>query len=399
MDRGVGVLLRVEHPHQQVGELHQPVDLQVVGDLGGVVVGQVEQDHPVERVVLALGVEHRVAPRLVPRRDAEPVQQLVGTLAPPDAGGRPRRGRAAYADRGELEADQRVEGGGLARPGRARRSRRRCGRRTAGAGRPRAARRPRPRRPARRPGGRGRPRPRPPALRSGHRCRCPGSPASWPLRATMSQSSFRALHELRGLEAQVVDPTRRLAHLVGRARLEQQPVEEGNGNERAPRRAKRRRAPRGTAGRARPGSGPPGRRKPPRAASGRSTAEPPAIPASAPVTPAVWANTTIISATESPLTPKARNRAVLRLSAPSLRTISRTSSCQSRTARSARRRRSRDARPRSSPERGQQGPAGVALPPGRLGPLGRRPRRARGSASPARTRPRRSPARPAGACP
>ena len=48
VDRGVGVLLRVEHPHQQVGELDQPVDLEVVGDLGGVVVGQVEQHDAVE---------------------------------------------------------------------------------------------------------------------------------------------------------------------------------------------------------------------------------------------------------------------------------------------------------------------------------------------------------------
>ena len=45
VDRGVGVLLRVEHPDQQVGELHEPVHLEVVGHLGGVVVGQVEQDH------------------------------------------------------------------------------------------------------------------------------------------------------------------------------------------------------------------------------------------------------------------------------------------------------------------------------------------------------------------
>jgi hypothetical protein len=34
VDRCVRVLLRVEHPHQQVGELHDPVHLEVVGDLG-----------------------------------------------------------------------------------------------------------------------------------------------------------------------------------------------------------------------------------------------------------------------------------------------------------------------------------------------------------------------------
>ena len=48
------------------------------------------------------------------------------------------------------------------------------------------------------------------------------------------------------------------------------------------------------------------------------TALPPAMPTSAPVTPAVLAKTTTISATDRPLTPKARNRAVVRLSAPSV---------------------------------------------------------------------------------
>ena len=71
------------------------------------------------------------------------------------------------------------------------------------------------------------------------------------------------------------------------------------------------------------------------------------MPASAPVMPAVWAKTTTISATDSPLTPNARNRAVVRLSAPSLRTMSSTPCCHSRTARSASRRNSREARPRS----------------------------------------------------
>ena len=43
VDGGVGVLLRVEDPHHHVGELDEPVDLEVVGHLGGVVVGEVEQ--------------------------------------------------------------------------------------------------------------------------------------------------------------------------------------------------------------------------------------------------------------------------------------------------------------------------------------------------------------------
>ena len=119
VDRGVGVLLRVEHPDHQVGELDQPVDLEVVGDLGGVVVGQVEQDDALQRAVLLAEVEQRVAHDLVARGDAEVVQQLVGTLLAPHAGGRPRRRRTAYADRGELDTRERVERRRLARAGRA----------------------------------------------------------------------------------------------------------------------------------------------------------------------------------------------------------------------------------------------------------------------------------------
>ena len=94
VDRRVGVLLRVEHPHQQVGELDQPVDLEVVGDLGGVVVGEVEQHGAVEALVLPTGVEHGVPGDLVPGRDAEPLEQLGRAVGPPDAGGRPGRRRA-----------------------------------------------------------------------------------------------------------------------------------------------------------------------------------------------------------------------------------------------------------------------------------------------------------------
>ncbi len=117
--RRVGVLLRVEDPDHQVRDRHQPVDLEVVGHLGRVVVGQVEQDDAVELLVVARGVEHRVTHRLVPRRDAQPVQQLSGTRAPPHHGGGPRRRRPAHPHRGELQARQRVVRRGLAGAGRA----------------------------------------------------------------------------------------------------------------------------------------------------------------------------------------------------------------------------------------------------------------------------------------
>ena len=56
VDRGVGVLLRVEHPHQQVDQLDQPVDLEPVRHLGRVVVGQVEQHEPAQVVLRFPGV-------------------------------------------------------------------------------------------------------------------------------------------------------------------------------------------------------------------------------------------------------------------------------------------------------------------------------------------------------
>ena len=162
MDRGVGVLLRVEHPHQQVGEL-RPAGRPRGGGRPRWSRGRAGRAarRPSSSLVLAAaGVEHRVAGGLVPRRDAEPLEQLVGALAPPDAGGRPRGRRAADADGRELEPGQRVERRGLARPGRAgdrddgvvggepqpaggpvddRRGRRRRGRRRAARGRPSAA--------------------------------------------------------------------------------------------------------------------------------------------------------------------------------------------------------------------------------------------------------------------
>jgi hypothetical protein len=42
VQRGVGVFLRIDHPHEHVDQLDQPVDDQPVLDLGRVVVRQVE---------------------------------------------------------------------------------------------------------------------------------------------------------------------------------------------------------------------------------------------------------------------------------------------------------------------------------------------------------------------
>jgi hypothetical protein len=116
--RLVGVLLRVQHPDHQVRQHDQPLHLEVVAELGRVVVGEVEQDQALEVTRVTTGVEHGVARGLVPQRDAHPLEQVLGTLrAAPDAGAGPRRRRASYADRGQVETGQRVERRGLAGAG------------------------------------------------------------------------------------------------------------------------------------------------------------------------------------------------------------------------------------------------------------------------------------------
>ena len=115
VDRGVGVLLRVEHPDQQVGQLDQPLDLEVVRDLGGVVVGQVEQDQPSRSRVRG---RCRASSRAVTWcRFGMPSQSSSSrAVGAPGAGRGPRRGRPAYPDRGELEPGQGVEQRGLPEP-------------------------------------------------------------------------------------------------------------------------------------------------------------------------------------------------------------------------------------------------------------------------------------------
>jgi hypothetical protein len=119
VDRRVGVLLRIEHPHEQVGVAHEPVDLEVVRHLGGVVVGQVEQHQPLQVGVLGRRVEHAHPRHLVPLRDADPRQDLARTLRPPRTGEGPGGRGPLDADAGELEVGELVEQRRLARAGRA----------------------------------------------------------------------------------------------------------------------------------------------------------------------------------------------------------------------------------------------------------------------------------------
>ena len=106
-----------------------------------------------------------------------------------------------------------------------------------------------------------------------------------------------------GTIAHVVDPSRRRAQLVGRLRVEGQGVEQVD----VPRPlgvdqladAEGRATLLARSARLRTAWSP----KTASSSFCPSTAEPPAMPTSAPVSPAVWENTTTISATDSPLTP------------------------------------------------------------------------------------------------
>ena len=154
--------------------------------------GRSRSTTPCSCVVLAAAGEHRVAGHLVAGRDAEPLEELLGALAAPDAGGGPRGGRAADADGGELELGQRVERRRLARAGGA-------GQRDDGVLRRQleAAGGPVDDSPGRRRGSRRRRdparRPRPArGLARVHRCQNSGRPASWPPRARTTCSPSTA---------------------------------------------------------------------------------------------------------------------------------------------------------------------------------------------------------------
>ena len=91
MQRGVGVLLRLDHPEDEVGEPDDTLRLEPVRRLDRVEVGEVEQHEPGEPV--------RVDP--VAAGDLEPVEQRVAALAPDGRLPRRRR-RPAAADNRQL---------------------------------------------------------------------------------------------------------------------------------------------------------------------------------------------------------------------------------------------------------------------------------------------------------
>ena len=91
--RGVGVLLRIEHPDEDVDESHHPLHDLAVGGTGGVEVRKIQQDQ-----AGAVVGEPGYRPGVVPVADVQPVQQLIAALGAPDSseglgGRRPPGGR------------------------------------------------------------------------------------------------------------------------------------------------------------------------------------------------------------------------------------------------------------------------------------------------------------------
>ncbi|CAM5579400.1 hypothetical protein SGRI78S_06805 [Streptomyces griseus subsp. griseus] len=110
VEGGVGVLLRVDDPDHRVDQRQHPVHLVAV--LGGrrVVVGQVDQDEPLERLVERGGPRVRPAPQ--PPGDGEAVQQAGGPVGPAARDGL-GGGGAAQSGVGDRGPGERVEQGRL----------------------------------------------------------------------------------------------------------------------------------------------------------------------------------------------------------------------------------------------------------------------------------------------
>ena len=112
----IGVLDRVGDPDDDVHQADEAVDLDTVLGDHRVVVGQVEQHEPVQRV-------RRVVQRALPGhpstcRHGQPVEQRVGVHAAPDARQRDRRRRTSHPGLGQVEPGEGVEQRRLARAGR-----------------------------------------------------------------------------------------------------------------------------------------------------------------------------------------------------------------------------------------------------------------------------------------
>ena len=284
VDRGVGVLLRVEHPDEHVDQRDEPVDLQPVRHLRRVVVRQVEQHEPAQVVLRFEGV---------PAGDLEPVQQRARACGIPHRRVRHAGRRPAHARQRHLRPGQRVEQRRLAAAGRS-------GEGDDGV---------RPRQPhaltgapRQLPGG-GEQRVVEPALAELDDAVQGAQPARRPppRRRRCARHADRAERH-RASSTAAGRPLQRLGVAgVGGVRGEQVGEPRLLGGEQGVRPARAgRRGPR------RPAAGRPGRRTAPRAPSGTAAVVPPATPTSAPVgMNAVLANTAIMTIRPVAFTPYA----------------------------------------------------------------------------------------------
>ena len=86
MEAGVGVLLGVGHPDEDVDERQDALGLLPVLDDPRVEVGQVEQDQTVQAPRLTVRRGPVTGADVVALADGEPVQQLSGVLLAPHRG-------------------------------------------------------------------------------------------------------------------------------------------------------------------------------------------------------------------------------------------------------------------------------------------------------------------------
>ena len=116
MKRGVGVLLRIDHPREDVDHLHEPIDLGTVSVGRRIVVGQIEQHQTLELTGHFAGRQFAGAdrpdgagrPETLTVRHGEPVEQRVGAVAE-HRGERGGCRRPAHTDSGQLGTGDRVE--------------------------------------------------------------------------------------------------------------------------------------------------------------------------------------------------------------------------------------------------------------------------------------------------
>ena len=111
----IGVLLRIQHPHEQVDRTDESIGLGRVHTTHRVVIGQIEQDKTGEFGIARIQDTGTRMPVL--GRHTQPTQQGVRAFVPPHAG--VRLGGRGPGDAGlrEFEPTQRIEKRGLAATG------------------------------------------------------------------------------------------------------------------------------------------------------------------------------------------------------------------------------------------------------------------------------------------